>query len=95
MDQKLNLTAKCRPPFKKSMGQFRNILHVPKYQSFEGFGTARAWMSGFGVYFTIVVPFLFQVAQGAMEAKKDAHTWDFKSLMFEKTTTGLLSRGAR
>ena len=36
------------------------------------------------VYFTIVVPFL-QVARGeeAMEAKKDAHIWDFKSLMFE------------
>ena len=36
MDQKLNLklTAKCRPPFKKSMGQFRDILHVPKYQKF-------------------------------------------------------------
>ena len=38
MDQKLNLklTAKCRPPFKKSMGQFRHILHVPKYQKFWG-----------------------------------------------------------
>ena len=34
------------------------------------------------VYFTIVVRFL-QVARGAMEAKKDAHIWDFKSLMFE------------
>jgi len=30
-----------------------------------------------------------------MEAKKDAHTWDFKSLMFEKTTTTTVDHDAR
>ena len=65
-------------------------------KSFEGFGTARV-PGCLDLVCTLLLLFffLFQVAQGAMEAKKDAHTWDFKSLMFEKTTTGLLSRGAR
>ena len=57
---------------------FRNSKMSRHYEAF-GTSVTRIWS-------VVLLLFLFfQVAQGAMEAKKDAHTWDFKSLMFEKT----------
>ena len=64
---------------------------------YEAFGTCvTGSLTKFGLLCTLLLLFLFfQVAQGAMEAKKDAHTWDFKSLMFEKTTTTTVDHDAR
>ena len=64
-------------------------LNPKMSRHYEAFGTCvTGSLTKFGLLCTLLLLFLFfQVAQGAMEAKKDAHTWDFKSLMFEKTTT--------
>ena len=79
-----NLTRKCSTNFLtwiKIEFEIDRSLDKNQWVNYEAFGASvtRIWS-------VVLLLFLFfQVAQGAMEAKKDAHTWDFKSLMFEKT----------